>query len=143
MKIISIIGLYFLSFSVAKATLEGDYILITGDKDCPSGRISLMTIDKERKLLFGSRLLWTLNLQDKSVYKEVVEKGCTYVTTYEKTLDTFKAETVRSNCPILSENAVTTEKLELIKFKLNYYFEQKLANNQKTKSKCTYKRSNK
>lgn len=143
MKIISVLSLYFLSFSVAHATLEGDYVLIDGQKLCPSGRISLKTMGKERNLLFGSQLSWTLNLEDKSEVKEVVEDGCTYVTTYEKSLDAFKAKTVRSKCPSISENAVINEEIELKNFKLHYQFDQVSGTNKKTKYACSYNRSNK
>lgn len=140
MKALPLIAFYFLSLSTAHASLEGDYVLIAGPKLCPIGSISLKTTGKERDLLFGNQLSWTLNLQDKSEFKEVVEHGCSYVTSYEKTIDTFKAKTVRSNCPSVSENAVINEEMELKNTKLYYQFEQVSGTNKKTKYKCTYKR---
>lgn len=140
MKTISVISFYFLSFSVAQASLEGDYVLIAGPKLCPIGSISLKIIGKERNLLFGNQLSWTLNLADKSEVKEVVEEGCTYVTTYEKSVDTFKAKTVRSKCPSVSENAVINEEMEFKNSKLNYQFEQISGTNKKATYKCTYNR---
>ena len=131
---------YFLSLSVAQAALEGDYVLISGPKSCPTGSITMKVVEKERNLLFGSQLSWTLNLEDKSEFKEVVEDGCTYVTTYEKTVDAFKAKTVRSACPSVSENAVTNEEIQLIKSKLNYQFDQVTGDHKKTTYKCNYNR---
>lgn len=140
MRILSLISFYFLSLSTAQASLEGDYVLIAGPKLCPIGSISIKTIGKERDLLFGNQLSWTLNLADKSEIKEVVEQGCTYVTTYEKTTDAFKVKTVRSNCPSVSENAVINEEMEFKNNKLNYQFEQVSGTNKKTTYKCTYNR---
>jgi len=140
MKVLSIMSFYFLSLSVAQAALEGDYVLIAGPKLCPIGSISLKTSGKERNLLFGNQLSWTLNLEDKSEVKEVVEEGCTYVTTYEKTVDAFKVKTVRSACPSASENAVINEEMEFKNGKLNYQFDQLSGTNKKTTYKCTYNR---
>ncbi len=140
MKTLSLMIFYFLSLSTAHASLEGDYILISGPKLCPIGSISLKTTGKERDLLFGNQLSWTLNLEDKSEVKEVVEHGCTYVTSYEKTVDAFKAKTVRSNCPSVSENAVINEEMEFKNTKLYYQFEQVSGTNKKTTYKCTYNR---
>lgn len=140
MKTLSIMSLYLLSLSVAHAALEGDYVLIAGPKSCPIGSISMKVSGKERNLLFGNQLSWTLNLEDKSEYKEVVEGGCTYVTTYQKTVDAFKAKTVRSACPSVSENAVTHEEMEFKDSKLNYQFDQVTGDHKKTTYKCTYNR---
>jgi hypothetical protein len=140
MKMLSIMSFYFLSLSTAQAALEGDYVLIAGPKSCPIGSISMKVSGKERNLLFGNQLSWTLNLEDKSEFKEVVEEGCTYVTTYEKTVDTFKAKTVRSACPNVSENAVINEEIEFKNSKLNYQFDQVSGDHKKTTYKCTYNR---
>lgn len=83
---------------------------------------------------------WTLNLEDKSEVKEVVEEGCTYVTTYEKTTDAFKVKTERSKCPSASENAVIHEEMEFKNSKLNYQFDQVSGADKKTTYKCTYNR---
>ena len=143
MKIISIIVLCFLSLPVAQASLEGDYILISGQKLCPTGSISLKTIGNDRHLLFGSQHSWTLNLKDKSLFKEVVEEGCTYITSYEKTLDTFYAKTVRSDCPSVSENSLINEEIKFKNFKLTYKYEQTSGTKKKLEYTCTYNRSNK
>ncbi len=143
MKIISIIGLYFISLSIAQAALEGDYVLTSNQKLCPSGSLSLKTIGKERYLLFGSQLSWTLNLEDKSEFIEAVKGGCTYSTTYEKTKDIFKAKTVRSKCPSPSENAVINEELISKNSKLTYLFNQVSETGKKTNYECSYKSSKK
>lgn len=140
MKIVLLISFSLLSLSTAHASLEGDYVLLAGPKECPSGSISLKTVGKERNLIFGSQLSWTMNLEDKSEFKEVVEEGCTYVTTYEKTADAFKAKTVRSKCPSASEDAVMNELIEFKNSKLFYQYDQVTGTNKNTSYKCTYKR---
>lgn len=140
MKMLAVLSVYFFSLSVAQAALEGDYVLIAGPKLCPIGSISMKTSGKERNLLFGNQLSWTLNLEDKSEVKEVVEEGCTYITTYEKMVDAFKVKTVRSKCPNVSENAVIHEEMEFKDSKLNYQFDQVSGTNKKTTYKCTYNR---
>lgn len=140
MKRLSILSLYLLLSIEAQASLEGDYQLIKGPTLCPIGSISLRPDlkDKTRTLLFGSQLSWVLNLEDKSVVKEVVEGGCTYTTAYEKTDNAFKVKTTRSSCPKIPENGVITELMELKNDKLNYQYEFVSQQNKKTTYNCFY-----
>jgi hypothetical protein len=140
MKILSLFSFYFLLSTQAQASLEGDYQLIKGPTLCPIGSISLKPDikDKTRTLLFGSQLSWVLNMEDKSVVKEVVEAGCTYTTAYEKTDNTFKVKTTRSSCPKIPENGVITEMMELKNDKLNYQYEFTSEQNKKTNYNCFY-----
>lgn len=140
MKILSIISFYFLFLTQAQASLEGDYQLIKGPTICPIGTISLRSDqkDKTRTLLFGSQLSWVLNLENKSIVKEVVEGGCTYTTAYEKTENAFKVKTTRSTCPKISENGVITEMMEVKNDKLNYQYEFVSEQNKKTTYNCFY-----
>lgn len=144
MKTFSIISFYFLFLTSAQASLEASYQLIKGPTLCPIGTISLRTDlkDKTRTLLFGSQLSWVLKLEDKSVVKEVVEGGCTYTTNYEKTENAFKAETIRSSCPKITENGVITEGMEFKNDKLNYQYEFVSSDNKKTTYNCTYNKRN-
>lgn len=140
MKILLTINFIFLFLTSAQASLEGDYQLIKGPTLCPIGSISLRSDikDKTRTLLFGSQLSWVLNLEDKSVVKEVVEGGCTYTTAYEKTENNFKVKTTRSTCPKAPENGVITEMMELKSDKLNYQYEFASEQNKKTTYNCFY-----
>lgn len=140
MKLLSILSFYFLSITQSQASLVGDYQLIKGPTLCPIGSISLRTDvkGKSRTLLFGSQLSWVLNLEDKSVVKEVVEGGCTYTTTYEKSENAFSAKTTRSMCPKITENGVIKESMVLKIDKLQYQYEFISESNKKTNYNCTY-----
>jgi hypothetical protein len=142
MKRLSILSFYFLCISLGHASLEGDYQLIKGPTLCPIGSISLRTDVKEksRTFLFGSQLSWVLNLDDKSVVKEVVEGGCTYTTDYEKKENSFIAKTTRSSCPKLPENGVITEMMKFSNDKLQYQYEFVSNTNKKTNYSCSYKK---
>ena len=142
MKKISIISFYFLNLTIAQAKLEQDYQLISGPKNCPIGSISIKTDNKERTLLFGSQLAWVLNLEDKSSIKEVVEGGCTYILNYEKTPLSFVAQTQRSGCPVITENGVISESIELKQDKLHYQYEFNSTAGKKIIYKCTYNKRN-
>ena len=124
----------------AHASLEGDYALIKGATECPVGSLQIK-IDKknqERILLFGSRHSWTINMLDLSTTKEVVEGGCTYNQSYEKTDKSFICKTVRTNCPTKSEEGIVTEKINLKDSELTYEFDLKKVN-----YKCQYKKISK
>lgn len=142
MKRLSTISLYFLFIAFAQANVEGDYQLISGPKLCPIGSISLKANPKEkdRLLIFGSSLAWDLTSGDKATTKEVVEGGCSYTTTYEKTADKFSVKTERSRCPNNEENGVITELVEAQAQKMNYQYEFISSTNKKTSYKCTYNR---
>ena len=140
MKTLSILSLYFLLITTAHAALEGYYQLFKGPTLCPIGTISLRSDvkDKTRTLLFGSQLSWILNMEDKSVVKEVVEGGCTYTTTYEKTENSFTSKTKRSSCPKKTENGDINEMMELKNNKLTYQYEFISEASKKTTYNCFY-----
>lgn len=135
----------FLFFTSVQASLEGDYQLVTGPKNCPTGTLALKVNlkDANRVLMFGSQHSWNLNLEDKATIKEKVDGGCTYTTTYEKTSNSLKVQTKRSSCPNIAENGEISETLESKKEKLNYSYQLVSANEKKTTYQCTYSKNNK
>lgn len=117
--------------------LEGDYKLISGPKECPTGTLQTK-IDKknqERVLLFGSRHSWNLNMSDNSETMEVVEDDCTYLQKYEKKDISFVSKTSRSKCLAKADEGVVLEKIILKNIDLSYEFDFK-----KTHIKCQYKK---
>lgn len=139
---ISFILLLLISSNSLYASLEGKYTLISGPQNCPSGNLSFKTDknDSSRILIFGSQLSWTLNQSDKAELKEVVDEGCTYITQYKKTENSFSIKTERNSCPEKKENSVINETLELKKEKL-FYRHEKLSQGKKDIYECTFKRS--
>jgi len=120
------------------AELEGDYELISGPMECPTG--SLQTIvhenNKGRVFLFGSRHSWPMNMKDVSKVKEVVKGGCTYVWSYQKSEKKFVNKTTLSKCPEERNNGIVTERMILNNDKLIYEFDSK-----EMRFKCRYKKS--
>ena len=122
---------------IISSELEGEYIITSGPKECPTGRI-VTTIDKknlERIFLFGSSHSWSLTMLDKSMTKEVVDGGCTYVQEYEKTNKSFICKTTKSNCPRKNEEGIIVEKISLNDKDLSYEFQFNNKN-----FKCKYKK---
>jgi hypothetical protein len=120
------------------AGLEGDYKLLSGSNECPRGGLQTLVVDKqtgERIFIFGSRPSWPMNMKDASETKEIVDGGCTYVWTYEKSEKSFLVKTNRSMCPVKADNGVVVEKILLKDNDLSYEF-----NFNKKNIKCLYKK---
>lgn len=124
------------------AEFAGEFERISGPAVCSSGTLQIKTNQKakERMVLLGSQLSWTLTLEDKGQSKEVVEGGCTYNVSYEKKEDNLQVKTERTLCPDLNENGVISESLELVKDKLAYKYEFISQNQKKTTYGCNYER---
>nr|BDT29068.1 hypothetical protein BHI3_25340 [Bacteriovorax sp. HI3] len=140
-KMLLLSSLLFVSFNL-HAELAGEFEKISGPDICATGNLGIKTNlkDKERILLFGSSLSFTLSLEDKGESKEVVEGGCTYQVSYEKKVDSFQAKTMRTNCPETAENGSVVESLDLNKDKLVYSYEFISQNKKKTTYSCHYNR---
>lgn len=136
-KISIILSALFLSGSV-QAALEGEYELISGPAECPTGSLQTLTIKegKKRVFLFGSRHSWLMDMKEKSLVKEAVKGGCSYVWEYEKSKNRFENITTRSKCPGAEHDGVSTETMVLVNKKLTYEF----ADPKDMKFKCGYKK---
>ncbi|AUN98913.1 hypothetical protein DOM21_06410 [Bacteriovorax stolpii] len=140
-KMLLLSSLLFVSFNL-HAELAGEFEKISGPDICATGNLGIKSHlkEKERVLLFGSSLSFTLSLEDKGESKEVVEGGCTYQVNYEKKVDSFTAKTIRTNCPDVAENGLINESLNLNNDKLTYNYEFVSQNKKKTNYSCHYNR---
>lgn len=138
----------FMAFAVfdAHADLSGNFEKTSGPDDCSAGHLQIKTNQKlkERIVLLGSQLSWTLTLENKGQTKENSEGGCTYLMNYELSQDTNKdlllVKTERSRCPLSAENGTILESLELIKDNLKYKYEFISSEKKKTAYSCHFKR---
>jgi len=121
----------------AHAGLEGDYDLISGPGGCPTGAVQFI-VDEEkesRTLLFGGRHNWPMNMKNRSVVKDVVKGGCTYVWASEMSKNKFSCKTTSSKCPSAAHNGVVTETMHLQGKTMTYEFGSK-----DEQFKCQYKK---
>ncbi len=77
-----------------------------------------------------------MNMKDKSLVKEAVKGGCSYVWAYEKSENRFENITTRTKCPATEHNGVVKETMVLGNKKLTYEF----TDPKNAKFKCEYKK---
>jgi hypothetical protein len=119
------------------AGLEADYELVSGGNECPTG--SLQFVDNEEKdsrvLIFGGSHVWPMTMKKRSVVKDAVRGGCTYVWSCDMSRNRFTSKTTRLKCPSADHNGVVTETMVLRGKTLTYEFGFK-----NTQFKCQYRK---
>jgi hypothetical protein len=132
--------LLLINSNILHAELAGDFEKTKGPLACSVGQLKIKINEKakERIVLFGSQLSWTLTLENKGESKEITDGGCTYDVSYEKKENELSVKTLRTKCPIVSENGVINESLNLNADKLTYSFEFVSQNKQRNSYSCNY-----
>lgn len=142
MKKILLVTLLAFTTLKAQAEFAGEFEKTSGPDSCSSGTLQMKVNQKEneRIVLLGSRLSFSLTMEDKGQSKESVEGGCTYNVSYEKKADSLMVKTERSLCPDKNENGSISENLDLVKNKLIYKYEFVSQDKKKTTYTCNYEK---
>lgn len=119
------------------ASLEAEYELVSGGGACPTGPLKFVDNEESgsRVLMFGGSHTWPMTMKNRSVVKDAIKGGCSYVWSCDMSRSRFTCKTTRSKCASADHNGVVAETMVLKDKILTYQYGFK-----EMQFKCRYRK---